>query len=329
MATSPEPFGESPTTKAPVPVGTCNINIAFDGDVIFALQQTRLRVSSAILFSASPVFKRMFGPNFAEGQGERSSKNPRKITLSDDDVSAMTKLCRILHHQSETRDTLLTQDTDHTPAETIGRCIDDLFALTVVSDKYDCSDSVEAVVKYLLSEYASPSLCERMSARATLVLSAIAYKIYDCRHFALFTRRLVLDFGVSYSNLAGNYALEELPYMFLCKCTVFHGRRTKRATADIGDSASRGAAEVRMDGIPRQAAQTRRQAVLGRVLHGCRYWGQLPCRGCRLYSVGNSGREALATTRHHVFKPSGISGNRVEAGGCYSRVFLPLLSPPI
>jgi len=70
---------------------------------------------------------------------------------------------------------------------------------------------------------------------ALLVLSAVAYKIDDCRHFALFSRRLVLDITFNYSVLAGQYALEALPSMFLCKYLVVD---EDRATADIRDSAS-------------------------------------------------------------------------------------------
>jgi len=37
-----------------------------DGDILLVLGETRLRVSSVILSSASPVFKAMLGPNFSE-----------------------------------------------------------------------------------------------------------------------------------------------------------------------------------------------------------------------------------------------------------------------
>jgi hypothetical protein len=101
--------------------------------------------------------------------------------------------------------------------------VDHLFNLTVVADKYDCIDSVEAVIKVLLSELASTSLSLLVSLTVTLLLllSAVSYKIDDWRYFALFTRRLVLDVLSNYSELAGHHALEDLPSMFLCKCAVF------------------------------------------------------------------------------------------------------------
>jgi hypothetical protein len=218
MASDSESLSEHSTTEASQPPQIVNADIAAEGDVIFILQQTRLLVSSIILSSASPVFKAMFGPSFTEGQGQRSAGEPREVTLHDDDLKAMDRLCRILHHQSQTKDTHLGSLGD------VENCVDHLFNLTVVADKYDCIDSVEAVVKVLLSELASNSLSLLVSltVKPLLVLSAVAYKIDDWRYFALFTRRMVLDVSRSYSGLAGHYALEELPSMFLCKCTVLH-----------------------------------------------------------------------------------------------------------
>lgn len=230
MATDPEQLGENSTAGASQPSEMANIDIAAEGDVIFVLQQTRLRVSSVILSSASPVFKAMFGPNFAEGQGNRSAGEPREVSLFDDDVSAMTRLCRILHHQDETKDTPLTS------IGPVDSCVDGLFALTVVSDKYGCTDSVKVVVKYLLLELASTSVSPLVSPMSLVVLSAVAYKINDCRHFALFSRRLVLDISFNYSSLAGQHELEALPNMFLCKYTMLNGDR--QAAANDGNSAS-------------------------------------------------------------------------------------------
>ena len=192
---------------------TTTIDIATaDGDILLVLGETRLRVSSVILSSASPVFKAMLGPNFLEGQGERSAQSPKEISLPDDDISAMTQLCRILHHQYRTEDNVLTS-----------HCVEGLFALTVVSDKYGCTDSIEAVAKHLLSELGTTSVSPLISPTTLLVLSAVAYKIKDCRHFALFTRRLVLGITLPYSGLAGEDSLESLPNLFLCKCLVSVG----------------------------------------------------------------------------------------------------------
>ncbi|GAB7323965.1 hypothetical protein MBLNU13_g07376t1 [Cladosporium sp. NU13] len=62
-----------------------------------------------------------------------------------------------------------------------------------------------------------------------LILSAVIYNNSDCRYFALFTRRLVLDFGLKYSVLSDRcqYALEALPSMFFCNCAYFHEYRAR------------------------------------------------------------------------------------------------------
>ena len=67
-----------------------------EGDVILVLGDVGLQVSSKVLSVASPVFKAMFGPHFAEGQGQASSMKPRRIKLHDDDVEAMKVLCKYI-----------------------------------------------------------------------------------------------------------------------------------------------------------------------------------------------------------------------------------------
>ena len=65
-----------------------------EGDIILVLGDVGLQVSSKVLSLASPVFKAMFGPHFAEGQGQASSTKIRRVKLHDDDVEAMKILCK-------------------------------------------------------------------------------------------------------------------------------------------------------------------------------------------------------------------------------------------
>ena len=69
-----------------------------EGDVILMLDGCELQVSSKILSLASPVFKAMFGPRFAEGQGCASTKESRRVKLSEDDAEAMSILCEFIQH---------------------------------------------------------------------------------------------------------------------------------------------------------------------------------------------------------------------------------------
>ena len=43
----------------------------------------------------------MLGPNLLEGQGDRNAQNPKENALFDDDITALGRLCRLLHHQDD------------------------------------------------------------------------------------------------------------------------------------------------------------------------------------------------------------------------------------
>ena len=82
------------------------------GDIIFVLgnprfdpePRRRLRVSSKILSLASPAFAAMFSPRWDPPRGDKDPSLfgiPREITLPDDDVEAMTRICQMLHFREE------------------------------------------------------------------------------------------------------------------------------------------------------------------------------------------------------------------------------------
>jgi hypothetical protein len=203
-------LGQLTLVTAPPPTMT-TIDIATtDGDVLLTLGETRLRVSSVILSSASPVFKAMLGPNFSEGQGDRSAQNPKEIPLLGDDKAVMTRLCRLLHHQRD-----LPESSHDKKSLVMGA--QELFDLTELADKYNCTVSIQLAGGYLLFELCTIPLSPDTPIDSLLHLAAAAYTLEDSRHFALFTRRLVLDFTVSYSLAAGHYALASLPDNFLRK----------------------------------------------------------------------------------------------------------------
>jgi hypothetical protein len=88
------------STPVSQPLGMEVLDVAAEGDVVFNLKLTRLRVSSAILASASPVFKVMLGPVFLEGQDFRSAQYPKQIPLEHDSAAIM-RLCFLLHHKCD------------------------------------------------------------------------------------------------------------------------------------------------------------------------------------------------------------------------------------
>ncbi|KAK4620128.1 hypothetical protein CLAFUW4_10891 [Fulvia fulva] len=78
-------------------------DIAADGDVILIVgnddDKRRIRVASSILSAASPVLKALLGPHFREGSQPRSSASPVEILMPDDDSTAMTYVCRLIHYK--------------------------------------------------------------------------------------------------------------------------------------------------------------------------------------------------------------------------------------
>lgn len=98
-----------------------NINVIDpEGDVILTCGETEFQVSSKVLSLASPVFKALFSPSFAEGQA--TSSKASRIQLHDDNAESMRFMCAVLHHKC-------------TLANGIG--LEKLERLAVVTDKYD------------------------------------------------------------------------------------------------------------------------------------------------------------------------------------------------
>ena len=78
------------------------INIVERGDAILVLNDgnLKLKVDTHMLRAASPVFKRMFGPDFADSQG-LSYETPKAIPIPDDDGEAMRLICQIVHLKND------------------------------------------------------------------------------------------------------------------------------------------------------------------------------------------------------------------------------------
>ncbi|KAF5677030.1 hypothetical protein FHETE_1932 [Fusarium heterosporum] len=74
-------------------------SFAPDGDVICILQgETRVRIDSAIMRRASPVFRTMLGPKFREGHDLANSGGvPVEIALPEDDAEVFGWISRVLH----------------------------------------------------------------------------------------------------------------------------------------------------------------------------------------------------------------------------------------
>lgn len=96
----------------------------------------------------------------------------------------------------------------------------ELFDLAVLADKYGCTESIQMASGYLLSNFGASSKTEDTLLATTLYLVATAFLMDECRHFTLFTRRLVMDHTDSYSAVAQHTALAMLPSLLLRKYLV-------------------------------------------------------------------------------------------------------------
>jgi hypothetical protein len=246
---------------------TTTVDIATaDGDILLVLGETRLRVSSVILSSASPVFKTMFRPNFKEGQGDRSAQDPKEVAMVDDDLAAMTTLCRLLHHQRSLPEDLHDQGSLEPHAR-------ELLKLAVLADKYDCTGSIQMAVGYLFFDLAASSKPGEMPMAALLYLTAASFVMEDRRHFALFTRRLMMDHTSDYILVAHHPAVAILPGLFLRKsanCAI----RIRRIGANMRPSAPRTAAQGCMAVLPRRADK-HGHVKMPRIRQLCRDWHRL------------------------------------------------------
>ena len=152
----------------------------------------------------------MLGPNLLEGQGDHNAQNPKEIALFDDDITALGRLCRLLHHQDDIPAAPYDENSLAASAQ-------ELLALTVLADKYGCIGSVRLCGAYTLFSSSSISALFNTSTETLVRYIAAAYMLEDSRHFALFTRRMVMDFREPYSRVVHFPDLAMLPSTLLRK----------------------------------------------------------------------------------------------------------------
>ncbi|KAK5692390.1 hypothetical protein LTR97_010698 [Elasticomyces elasticus] len=212
---------------SPVPTPT-NTTLAEDGDVILILWHEsilheRIRVSSAILSAASPVFKAMLGPHFQEGQQARSAERPREIELPEDGAYGMEIMLQWLHG-----------NVDEAFGDDGHPCC--VAHVAVHLDKYGCPRSFSLIGEALLKRCA-----EACTARCsgddeelfeTVAWSAkAAYLLKSSDLFTQFTRRLILDGTEPFSNIPKLAAGEQMPNKEILPVTVLLGMEEQRNKA--------------------------------------------------------------------------------------------------
>ncbi|KXT02433.1 hypothetical protein AC578_7818 [Pseudocercospora eumusae] len=148
------------------------IDIAPSGDVVLICAPSeksdmphRLRVSSAILSLASPVFKALLGPKFREGN-TLASNGYVEVPLPDDAVEPMIVLLKVLHWSPDSM-SLVPK-------------IDEMFIIGAVTDKYDCISAISHSAHFWIS---SATLASVDAETAQLITLARIF-----RQDALFTQ---------------------------------------------------------------------------------------------------------------------------------------------
>lgn len=190
-----------------------------DGDVFFVLGEhpatTTIQVSSEILSAASPVFAALLGPHFCEGK-TLSKNSTVEIPLPEDNLEAITNLCRVLH-------------LPHGPILDYARFrTQSLFNLAIVLDKvssvnnrktfsnhqqYDCVSSFDQALFYchahkdLHSPFFGPPGWNSIPMR----LAAIAYMLQLPRCFTKATNLLTLHCGEHDFNMSKGEDGSKLP----------------------------------------------------------------------------------------------------------------------
>lgn len=188
------------------------VGISSTGDIILVVgppdnKQLRLRVSSAILRSASKVFDTMFSPPWIESTRTLSFESPKDIPLPEDDPEAMKTLCYAIHHRP-----------DMIPFSGIsGKQI--LEAVRAI-DKYDMSTAMQLVTDRWLRQQLQAKTVEDL-----LYMTAAASLLKNHEAFSKLTWLVMITHKGSYRTLLKDDRIKELfPAEFFCKhnqyCTI-------------------------------------------------------------------------------------------------------------
>ena len=167
----------------PPEVAIQQLTIDPEGDVHLSLRDCELLVSSKVLSLASPVFKKLFGPHFLEGN-RVEAKNPGHVDLHEDDSEAMTSLCYLLHYQMD------KAPDNPTP--------DFLDSLTILADKYDCVRSISQWTCFKL--YVAVRQAEQSMSDGRLLFPA--YVFGNPQVFREITKHMVYSINIDISSLS-------------------------------------------------------------------------------------------------------------------------------
>jgi hypothetical protein len=197
------------TQQAVTPASTfISLDIDPDGDVYLCSDQFKLLVSSKVLSVASPVFKKLFGPHFAEGC-QVSSTSPGSISLFEDDAVAMLTLCHVLHHQAYK----VTTKPSFTFLEKVA----------VAADKYDCLQGMAQwggnYCSHMIRAYPDGINAGRILLSTVLFDDPIGFRAVMKSMVYSLQRSQFDRLPLLWSEEFGSHADDLLPKGLLCTCS--------------------------------------------------------------------------------------------------------------
>ncbi|KAK1451085.1 hypothetical protein CCUS01_11263 [Colletotrichum cuscutae] len=173
------------------------VEIAPGGDLILLAgpEETRLLVCSVALIAVSKPFSAMLGPDWKEGHDMHDHGKPSELHLPEDNAAALKIMCSVIHHKNSEVPRNLA--------------VDDVLAVAVAADKYDCGDALR---------FASESWLQTSgkSAGDLMLLTAAAYLFQNAQAFKEITRALILDYDGPYLALCWEEAESLMTWRVFC-----------------------------------------------------------------------------------------------------------------
>ena len=192
---TPEPRPE----QSPDEIKQDVVSLDKDGDAVIEIgdpkgaKTHKFLVSTSVLRLASPVFSKMFGPGFAEGERLRDDGFVH-VKLEDDDVNAMRTILEILHHCYA-----VDIDTRNPDSEALAQ-------IAFCCDKYDCRAALRPWTYYWFRDLEHV----QYSPEKLRFLLPAAYCFDEPGHFKLISAMVIKDFPLEWYQYATFDRLSEV-----------------------------------------------------------------------------------------------------------------------
>ncbi|KAF2135726.1 uncharacterized protein K452DRAFT_346706 [Aplosporella prunicola CBS 121167] len=169
---------------------------------------TKLGVSSAVLRTASDMFRAMFGPNFREGQNLNET-NPKEVEFPDDDPAAMMVICSVFHFQYD--------HTQHYPD------MAELKDIALLCDKYQCSPAIFLHSQMWMERLMKDAMKKKFDGYEDLL--GISYLFDNPDVFKRLTLDLILYWTGSFDKLGDRDLADRIPWRTFGKFFFLQSRK--------------------------------------------------------------------------------------------------------